>query len=272
MAGPTAAARLWRRPVVALVVAVIGQTAVLDPGPAVAAPVPVIGLVNPLAASPRPVANGTNASAAAQVRVRFVRGGHRPASQVNVLPTRRALVSGTIQDPRHRPIAGAVLVIVVQFDGQPAAAVAGAVRSDGRGHFAFPLRPGTSRTVAIVYYPASISTAYLTSNALREREATTIRLAVAPHVVRGGRSVHFRGQVVGVSGVKLLVALQVLRAGAGFQTFRVVRTRPTGRFDAGFRFSRGPTAAYRFRALVIAQNGFAYGTSVSHSTFVLVRG
>ncbi len=261
---------MWVPRFTALVALLAGAGAAPTSAARAAGPVPVAGLVNPLTGSPRPAANGFNATPAARVRIRFVRGGRRPASQVNVLPTRGALITGTVRDPANRAIVHAVLVIVVQVDGQPVARAIGLARSDGRGHISFPLAPGPSRTVAVVYYPASTSAAFVTSNAVHERVATVVRLAVSPHVLRAGGRVHFRGQVLGVGGTKLLVALQVLRAGGGFQTFRVVRSRPNGRFDAGFRFSRGVRTAYRFRALVIAQNGFPYGTSVSHSTFVVV--
>ncbi len=251
-----------------LIAVLAGGGAARGAGPE--AGVPVVGLVNPLGASPRPVANGSHATPAARLRIRFVRSGRRPASQVSVLPTRPALITGTVRDPAGRPIGGAVLVIVVQVDGEPVAGAVGLVRSDGRGHISFALPAGPSRSVALAYFPASATAGFVASNAVHYRLATVVRLAVSPHLVRAGRRVHFRGQIVGVRGGELLVALQVLRTGAGFQTFRVVRSRPSGRFDAAFRFARGVRAAYRFRALVIDQNGFPYGTSVSHSTFVVV--
>ena len=95
---------------------------------------------------------------------------------------------------------------------------------------------------------------------LRIDTATTVTIAAAPTRVRAPGVVAFAGTVAGVKG-RLIVALQV-RAAHGFQTFEIVRTvDPGGRFAGRYRFSLGGFH-YAFRAVVVAQNGFASPTGM----------
>jgi hypothetical protein len=62
--------------------------------------------------------------------------------------------------------------------------------------------------------------------------------------------------------------LQAHQPGYGWRTFKTVRARHE-RFATGYRFHRASGGAFRFRAVVRAQNGYPWATG--YSRIVRVR-
>jgi hypothetical protein len=172
----------------------------------------------------------------------------------------RVPIQGVLEQGGHGVPGATVMIDVAPAGGAPAAV--GTAVTDKHGDFKFLLPAGGPRTVAVVLGST-------VSNGLTVEQGTHIGLKVSPDRVRPGGRVTFTGQIVGVSGPAVLVQLQV-RKGAAYQTFLVVRSQPDGSFRGGFRFS-SVKARYRFRALVVAQTGFAFARSTSNLVAVTVR-
>ncbi len=136
----------------------------------------------------------------------------------------------------------------------------GIALSGSGGDYRFPVAPGPSRQLSVIYRPDQ-----------RELSATATlqtvvhpTLRARPTLVRNKHFVYFEGQVPGPDNDHVVVVLQAM-VGRHWRTFRRYSTRDDGRFVLGYRFSSTfyPTT-YRFRAQVRETVGYPYLEGNSH--------
>jgi hypothetical protein len=191
-----------------------------------------------------------------QFEIQFAGHGRR---ELDAPPVARPLVRGRLI-VAGRGVARALVILTQQVPGEGSQTVA-TVSTNRRGFFAVRLPPGGSRRV-IAFSRG------MTSNVLVEREAVWIQLAASPRVVAAGQSVRFFGWLPNARGVRLIVALEVMRAG-GYQWFDTVRSDMNGHFSGSFPLTVSG-ANYRFRADVPAQVGLSLAPAASDGINVSV--
>jgi hypothetical protein len=185
-----------------------------------------------------------------RIAITFVHQRH--PSTISILASARPRIIGRVTAASDgHGVAGVRVAVVERFPGRSPTAGATPV-SGAHGLFSVLLPRGGARVIGVVGGGAA-------SNLLRIDTATSVTLAAAPTRVRAPGVVAFAGNVAGVKG-RLIVALQV-RTAHGYQTFEIVRTGPAGAFAGRYRFSLGGFH-YAFRAVVVAQNGFASPTGM----------
>jgi hypothetical protein len=188
-----------------------------------------------------------------------------------------ALLRGRLVTPEGVAIGGATLQVAsrVLAGNRGFRPITGAhVVTGADGGFVYRVPPGASRQVRIAYLAYSRDTAFAAQRLFSLRTRAGIRLTVKPSHVRNGGRVRFRGNLRG--GPKphagVLVVLQAREPSGRWRSFRTVRTkRKGGRFSTRYRFSRTRlTTAFRFRAVVRKQIGYAYSTGHSPVRHVVV--
>jgi hypothetical protein len=131
---------------------------------------------------------------------------------------------------------------------------------------------GPSRDVRLVYFPYSDSSENVQSPVRRlgVRAATTIGLDKARY--RNGDSVNFSGRITtGPVIPRKSVYLQVVVRGR-WRTFDTTRADSAGRWTVRYRFTATRRlTAYRFRAVIPAEQSFPWATGQSQAVRVLVR-
>jgi hypothetical protein len=164
-----------------------------------------------------------------------------------------------------RPVVGAAVTVgvIAQTGAAGPAVPAGTVTTNSHGRFSLDIPPGATRTVVAI-------SGEVVSNTLLIEEGARIHLTAAPRVVQPRHTTTFSGQIVGLTGVQVLVQLQVRKGAHVYQTFLVVRNQSDGTFRGRFRFG-ADRAHFQFRALVVAQTGFPFARSESNLTAVTVR-
>ncbi len=236
-----------------------GQASVLLPPPG-PWPAPVIGATNPLTGTPW-LFNGGYATPNASLRVWLPYGRSRRAAITRVIGG-KTVVRGRLRNrDNRRSISGAL----VQLAAQPVHAtnwyLAAVARTNRKGRFRAVLPGGPTRRVAVLYWPLASSPAPVFSRRLLVRAKARVYLTAR---MLHGRRIVYRGRVSGapIPPGGLVVAAQV-KNGRSWVTVRLVRTMPSGRFGARYRFAYAGRR-YRVRALVPSQPAWPLYTG--HST------
>jgi len=146
------------------------------------------------------------------------------------------------------------------------------VQTGPDGRFGVRVPPGTSsRRLCFAYSPGAGAAGLSRTLTLSTR--TGISLRIAPRNVSVGRSVFFRGRLLGgpvpPDGKQL-----VLEARAGtspWLEFRVIRAGPRGRFRARYRFRFPGPATYRFRVLSEPESDYPFAAGTSNVVAVHER-
>jgi hypothetical protein len=214
--------------------------------------------------------NGTNASAHAALKARFVGFS---SSAIRAAYGKKVQLTGQLLAPGGAPIAGAKVSVLTQ-DKSIGATMrpVGEVRTDAQGRFIYTMVAKRSQTVRFGYR----------ANLEDVDFAKTIdfRLGVVPKVafktdrrsLRNGQSVRFSGAIAGAPATaKKVVELQV-RKGGSWMTFATSRLKK-GRFSYAYRFKRTHgRVTYVFRARVREEAGFPFLSGHSKTRKVTVRG
>ncbi|MCA1679915.1 MAG: hypothetical protein LC777_13695 [Actinobacteria bacterium] len=219
---------------------------VAPPGPW---PTTVVGATSPLTVTPF-VFNGAHATANASLRVWLP---HRRAHRVAITRQvgRRIVVRGRLRNrDTHRSISTAALQLAAQDAAGGDWQLIGMVLTNRRGRFRAVLPPGPSRRIAVLYWPDVNAPGPVFSRRLLVRASARVYLKT---VMLKRHRIVFRGRVSGapIPAGGLVVAAQV-RNGRAWATVRLVRTLPSGRFVARYRFKYGDRR-YQVRALAPAQ-------------------
>jgi len=229
-------------------------------------PAPVVGATNPLAGTTL-AANGDPASADVALGV-WLPSGHRRRAAITRTMGEPAVVRGRLRDRMsRRSIRGATVQLAAQNAGGGDWYLAGVTSTNSKGGFKAVLPPGPTRRVAILYWPFVNSPAPVYSRRLLVRSAGRVYLKT---IVRG-RSVIFTGRVSGdvIPPGGLLVAAQV-RNGGAWVSVRLVRTQPSGRFRARYRFKYG-NRRFLVRATAPSQPGWPLYSGSSRPQTIRTR-
>jgi len=221
-------------------------TLVAPPGPW---PATVIGATNPLTGTPF-VFNGAHATHSASLRVWLPHRAARRAAIARVIG-RKTVVRGRLRNrATHRSISAAALQLAAQHAAGGDWYVVGAARTNRRGRFRAVLPPGPSRRIAVLYWPDVTAPGPVFSRRLLVRASARVYLKTT---MLTRHRIVFRGRVSGapIPSGGLVVAAQV-RNGRAWATVRLVRTLPSGRFVARYRFKYADRR-YQVRALAPAQ-------------------
>jgi hypothetical protein len=111
------------------------------------------------------------------------------------------------------------------------------------------------------------------TSTLTLRVRAGVALAVAPRTASVGRSIFFRGRLLGgpiPRGGKQLV-LEARSPGSPWIEFKVVRANARGRFRAGYRFKFAGPADYQFRVVSEAESDYPFAAGASNVVRVSER-
>lgn len=217
-----------------------------------------------LNAPARGAVNGTNASDRATLQAHWQSTG-RPALQSRFGRTRQ--VVGRLTTADGRPIAGAA-VDVLATPSYPGAGTAseGTAHSNPDGTWSFTVPGGDSSRVLDFHYRSHLGDTSAAAAARLELEVhAAITLRIQPHVVSVGRTITFRGRVLGgpIPRRGKQLVLEARQPGGAWIEFNVIRTNAQGRFHARYRFRFPGPVTYQFRVVSKYEAAFPFiaGTS-----------
>jgi hypothetical protein len=255
------------------------ETSIMTARAALAAPAGYFassGFFNPdldVVAPRRP--NGINGGPA-NVRLSFAVGRRTRARLLNrrVVGARvRPRISGRLTTAAGVPIRGGRVWCASAVAGGEWQISGAPLTTSAAGHVSgrLPAR-SPSRDVRLVYFPYSDSSENVqsASRRLEVRAATTIGLDKA--LYRNGEAVNFSGRITTRPSIRRKsVYLQVVVRGR-WRTFDTTRADSDGRWRLRYRFTATRrVTAYRFRAVIPAEQSFPWATGRSQAVRVLVR-
>jgi hypothetical protein len=228
-----------------------------------------ITVANPPGPGP---ANGTNASAQATLVAHW-----KGTARVSVTSRygHKQTVLGRLTGPNGAPISGALLDVSAtpQFQGSKPVALA-SPRTGADGRFTVPVGGSvSSSTLRFAYRSHLGDSPPVARSTLTLRVRAGIALAVAPHSASVGRSIFFRGRLLGgpiPRGGKQLV-LEARSPGSPWIEFKVVRANARGRYRASYRFKFAGPADYQFRAVSEAESDYPFAAGLSNVVGVRER-
>jgi hypothetical protein len=165
-----------------------------------------------------------------------------------------ATLGGSLRDSSSAPLAGALLCVFSQVEGEQAREFLGLAFTDAAGNYRFAIGAGASRDLSVLYRGGH---RVLRATArLQTQVKPTLRARRS--VIHNGEVAHLEGELPGPHNDGVVVVVQV-RQGGGWLAFRRYTTRGGGRFEAEYRFRRTtrPTD-YEMRAQVREAVGYPY--------------
>jgi len=222
------------------------------------------------------VSNGTGASAAAALRVRWSTTAKTAAAGVY---GRAQTVLGRLTAPDGAPIGGALVQVsrTPAYEGAHTSAPAD-VRTalDGSFRLRLPADLPSSRVTFAYSSRAGLAVPDVTA-ALTLTVPASVRLSVTPRTSHADGTIVFGGTLHGAPlppGGKTLV-LEARAEGVGsrspWRQFQVLATRAHGRYRARYRFRLPGPVTYEFRAVSPAEADFPYGAGTSNVVRVRER-
>ncbi|MFI4977214.1 MAG: hypothetical protein ACHQC8_00830 [Solirubrobacterales bacterium] len=216
--------------------------------------------------------NGTSASAQAALVARW-KSTRRESLTSGY--GRAQTVVGRLAAPGGAPISGALIDVsaIAAYQGaRPVRMASPRTGPDGR----FSVRVGggaSSRTLRFAYRSHLDDSPPVATSTLTLRVRAGIALAVAPRTASVGRSIFFRGHLLGgpiPHGGKQLV-LEARSPGSPWIEFDVVRANARGRFRSSYRFKFPGPADYQFRVLSEAEADYPFAAGSSNVVGVRER-
>ncbi len=216
--------------------------------------------------------NGTNASAHATLTAGWL-GSKR--ARVSGPYGKAHTIAGRLTAPGGGPIAGAQL----ECEATPAYAGARAApfacpKTDGAGRFELTIPAGAgSRTIELAYRARFGEPVAVATRTLGLAVRAGVRLGVAPHTTSVGKTIHFKGALLGGPRPKggKPVVLEARSPGGSWIEFDVVRANAKGRFKDAYTFKFKGPVSYTFRAVCEAEADFPYATGASNLVKVFER-
>ena len=209
----------------------------------------------------RGAANGDGASDQAQLTAHWGRRGSRT---LLVSPFGRThVVRGRLRSADGAPIANAAIDVVSKTTAVNARELGkrNGPRTRGDGSWFVVLARGVSSRDVTFRYRSHVNDTIASATAgVRLRVRAGLRLAIHPRRARRGQAIRFSGRLLGgplPRGGKQVVLMARASRGAWVR-FNVVRTDPSGRFRAVYRFQQPGAARYRFRALSLSEAAYPY--------------
>jgi hypothetical protein len=182
-----------------------------------------------------------------------------------------SLLGGRVETADGEPLSFAALE-VLERSRLGTVLRSGTIAANAAGRFAFRIRRGPSRTLALHYPGTALVKPSATTVAVLVPARVTLR--ASRHRLRNGESVRFSGRLLGrplPAGGKLIDLQAYYRR--RWRTFATPRTDSKGawRFRYRFEATRG-LVTYRFRALVRREAAYPYELGRSRVLRVTVRG
>jgi len=229
------------------------------------------GVLTSTGAIPGPP-NGVNASEQATLAVGWKATGNARLTS----PYGRAqTIAGRLTGPGGVPIAGAAidLLATAAYTGAPTVTMP-SPRTSSDGSFTVRLRGGVSSRSLRFSYRAHIGDALpVATRTLTLNVPAAIALSISPRTASVGRSIRFRGRLLGGAiprGGKQLV-LEARSPGGSWIEFNVIRARAAGRYSASYRFKFAGPARYQFRVLSEAEADYPFAAGASNVVRVYER-
>jgi hypothetical protein len=216
-------------------------------------------------------ANGTNASAQASLSVSWK--GTR-TQRITRGYGRSETADGRLTGPGGVPISGAVIDLTATpsyLGSEPVTMEGPHTGKDGR--FSLRLRGRVSSRTLHFAYRSHLGEAPVATRTLALEVRAGIALTVAPHTASVGRSIFFRGRLLGgpiPAGGKQLV-LEARSPGSSWIEFDVIRTDARGRYRASYRFKFPGPADYQFRVRCEPESDFPFAAGSSNVVGVRER-
>jgi hypothetical protein len=225
-------------------------------------------------ANPPPVGspNGTNASAQASLRARWV-GAKK--TRIASAYGRKHTIAGRLTGPGGTAIAGARIdctATPAYAGAKPAKTACATTGPDGRFAVKVP-RGASSRTVRLAYREHLGDALPVATRTLGLTVRAGVKLRVSPHTTSAGHSIHLTGALLGKPiphGGKQLVLEARSPSGRWIQ-FDVLKTNRKGRFHDLYRFRLPGPVDYRFRAVSKSEADFPFATGASNTVRVHER-
>jgi hypothetical protein len=231
-----------------------------------------ITVANPVQPGAPGPANGTNASAQATLTASWKGSrGERLTSGYG----RGRTIDGRLTAPGAVPIVGAQIDVLVTpgYTGARTVRMASPrTRQDGRFSIALP-RGASSLTLRLAYRSHVGDAVAAATRTLALRVKAGIALSIAPRTASVGRSIFFRGRLLGgpiPRGGKQLV-LEARSPGGPWIEFDVVRSDRRGRYHASYRFKFAGPADYQFRVRSEAESDYPFAAGASNAVGVYER-
>jgi hypothetical protein len=203
---------------------------------------------------------------------------HRVRRRITVLrPTARIAlgrgvkIAGQLRRANGDPVRDAEVLVLTRSPTSPEQVV-GTLRTDDHGAYEYVARAGSTSTLRVVFGGTPLLLPAQREVTLRVPAESTIR--TRPRRVRNGQAVTFDGRLrsLPVPAAGKLIELQVVLSGR-WQTFRTVRTSPSGSWRVRYRFRRScGVLRYRFRARLPAEAGYPFEAGETDPVAVLVQG
>jgi hypothetical protein len=188
---------------------------------------------------------------------------------------RPQMIVGRLTGPGTVPIMGAQIDLTATpaYTGARPATMPGP-RTGPDGSFMVRLPGGvSSRTLQFAYRSHLGDALPVATRTLALNVRAGIGLDIAPRVVSAGRSISFRGRLLGgpmPRGGKQLV-LEARSRGSSWVVFNVIRADARGRYHASYRFKFPGPARYQFRVLSEPESGFPFIAGFSNVVGVTER-
>jgi len=215
-----------------------------------------ITVANPPGVGP---ANGMNASAQARLVAHW-----KTTSRESVTSGfgRAQTIVGELTAPDGTPISGALIDLSATpaFQGARSIELA-SPRTGPDGRFSVRLGGGaSSSTLRFAYRSHLGDSPPVATSTLTLRVRAGIALSVAPHTASVGRSIFFRGRLLGgpIPREGKQLVLEARSPGSPWLEFDVVRTNAHGRYRASYRFKFPGPADYQFRVLSEPESDYPF--------------
>jgi hypothetical protein len=217
---------------------------------------------------------GSGAGASGQVTLSASWKGTRKG-RITSRYGRARTIDGRLTGPGGAPIGGALIDLIATPIGAGATPVAlASPRTGPDGRFRVRL-PGSvsSRTLCLAYHGPAGGNGPVATRSLTLNVRAGIALGVSPRTASVGRSIFFRGRLLGgpipQDGKQLI--LEARSPGSGWLEFEVVRTNARGRYHASYRFKFQGPAHYQFRVLSEPESDYPYAAGASNVVGVRER-
>lgn len=216
--------------------------------------------------------NGTNASAQAKLSASW-KGTRK--ERITRGYTSSETVDGRLTGPDGVPISGALIDVVATpaYSGVKPVTMAGPrTGADGRFSVRFHGRV-SSRTLHLAYRSHIGDALPVATRTLTLDVSAGISLGIEPRTASVGRSIFFRGRLLGKPipiGGKQLV-LEARSPGSSWIEFDVIRTDGRGRYAASYRFKFPGPADYQFRVRCEPEADYPYAAGSSNVVGVFER-
>jgi hypothetical protein len=227
-----------------------GRTAGTDPGPL----------------------NGSPASTEARLRATW-QGRESPTRAVRF--NQRPVLTGQLTTPTGQPIKGAFVRSTITRKARNSPALErNSIKTDSSGRFRWRMPAGvSSQAIRLSYHHRVNDSTPVVSRLVRLNVAAGVRLSLSRSTARRGQAVKLTGRVLGRPMPKLgkVVELQARNPGGKWITFKTVRSRRSGVFQATYRFRKPGPARFQMRARVRRTGDYPYETGASPVRRVTVR-